>query len=309
MKMLMLSSIDNVLIILFYYLGVCLSTPNSQKKGYGRPKSAEPGSPLLRRALSPDRLHPRSAETKTSISPLANTVVKVTPRVTIAQSSHIEVTDESNDSFKETNDAKSEKKVPSEQKADYSKLTHGISINLGNVGMSNSCGSTQLPRIAEEKDSPTGTKSDDYSSKEIGEKNDKQSTQDNQPGEKDHEDVHRDDKDQITADSKVSQCSKKDESIQSSISTNTRQVHCAITTLQKSLDQKHCQDREKSNASLPYKTHVLEQKTLSKSNIEAHQDGRKLLKKHKVEPSDSTGGAHSCMHENSASSGKDKNNQ
>ena len=107
-------------------------------------------------------------------------MVKVTPRVTIAQQSHNSsdtCSDESNDSFKETNEStKGEKKVPSEQKGDYSKLTHSISINLGNVSMSNSCGSTQLPRIAEEKDSPTGTKSDDYSSsKEISaEKSDKQ---------------------------------------------------------------------------------------------------------------------------------------
>ncbi|XP_015594405.1 microtubule-associated serine/threonine-protein kinase 3 isoform X2 [Cephus cinctus] len=155
-----------------YSPGVSLSTPNTQKKGYGRPKSAEPGSPLLRRALSPDRLHPRSAESKTSISPLANSVVKVTPRVTIAQTFHTESTDENTDSVsKESNDSKSEKKSSnSEQKvgtADYSKLAHGISINIANVGMSNSCGSTQLPRIAEEKDSPTGSKSDDYSAKEV----------------------------------------------------------------------------------------------------------------------------------------------
>ena len=32
------------------------------KRGIGRPKSCEPRSPLLRRALSPDRLHPSSAE-------------------------------------------------------------------------------------------------------------------------------------------------------------------------------------------------------------------------------------------------------
>ncbi|KZC12804.1 Microtubule-associated serine/threonine-protein kinase 1 [Dufourea novaeangliae] len=158
-----------------YSPGVCLSTPNNQKKNYGRPKSAEPGSPLLRRALSPDRLHPRSAESKTSISPLANTVVKVTPRVTIAQSSYSETSEESGDSFKDANDSKTEKKVPTEPKSDYSKLSHGISINLGNVGMSNSCGGTQLPRIAEEKDSPTGSKGDDYTSKDAlsTEKNDK----------------------------------------------------------------------------------------------------------------------------------------
>lgn len=147
------------------HLGVCLSTPNNQKKSYGRPKSAEPGSPLLRRALSPDRLHPRSAENKTSISPLANTVVKVTPRATIAQS-YSETPEECSDSFKEPNDSKVEKKVSTESKSDYSKISHGISINLGNVGISNSCGSTQLPRIAEEKDSPTGSKADDYS-KEV----------------------------------------------------------------------------------------------------------------------------------------------
>ena len=147
-----------------------MSTPNNQKKGFNRPKSAEPGSPLLRRALSPDRLHPRSAENKTSISPLANTVVKVNPRVTIAQTSSTEVIEDTGDALKETNESKSDKKVASEQKVapDYSKLTHGMSINIGNVGMSNSCGSTQLPRIAEEKDSPTGTKSDDYSARVIG---------------------------------------------------------------------------------------------------------------------------------------------
>ncbi|XP_067645232.1 microtubule-associated serine/threonine-protein kinase 3 [Eurosta solidaginis] len=43
----------------------------SKKTGFVRTKSGEPSSPLLRRALSPDRLHPRSAEAKcTLISPL-----------------------------------------------------------------------------------------------------------------------------------------------------------------------------------------------------------------------------------------------
>ncbi|XP_059217163.1 serine-rich adhesin for platelets isoform X1 [Stomoxys calcitrans] len=46
-------------------------TAGSKKTGFVRTKSSEPSSPLLRRALSPDRLHPRSAETKcTLISPL-----------------------------------------------------------------------------------------------------------------------------------------------------------------------------------------------------------------------------------------------
>ncbi|XP_043803758.1 microtubule-associated serine/threonine-protein kinase 3 isoform X2 [Apis laboriosa] len=162
-----------------YSPGVCLSTPNNQKKSYGRPKSAEPGSPLLRRALSPDRLHPRSAENKTSISPLANSVVKVTPRTTIAQS-YSETSEECSDNYKEPNDSKVEKKVSTESKSDYSKISHGISINLGNVGMSNSCGSTQLPRIAEEKDSPTGSKADDYSKEVLSlEKVDKNNTSTN----------------------------------------------------------------------------------------------------------------------------------
>lgn len=50
------------------------------KKSFSRPKSTEPstaGSPLLRRALSPDRLHPRSAEGKkpTTISPLCSKAI------------------------------------------------------------------------------------------------------------------------------------------------------------------------------------------------------------------------------------------
>ncbi|XP_075161364.1 microtubule-associated serine/threonine (MAST) protein kinase dop isoform X2 [Haematobia irritans] len=46
-------------------------TAGAKKTGFVRTKSSEPSSPLLRRALSPDRLHPRSAENKcTLISPL-----------------------------------------------------------------------------------------------------------------------------------------------------------------------------------------------------------------------------------------------
>lgn len=151
---------------MFHVSGVSLSTPSGQKKGFGRPKSAEPGSPLLRRALSPDRLHPRSAESKTSISPLANTVLKVIPRVTIAQTSITDTVNEASNHLKETVDTKAEKKS-SEQKpsGEYPKLAHGMSINIPNVGIPSS---TQLPRIAEEKDSPTGSKSDDYSSRSVG---------------------------------------------------------------------------------------------------------------------------------------------
>ncbi|EFN76840.1 Microtubule-associated serine/threonine-protein kinase 2 [Harpegnathos saltator] len=293
-----------------YSPGVCLSTPNSQKKGYGRPKSAEPGSPLLRRALSPDRLHPRSAESKTSISPLANTVVKVTPRVTIAQSSHNEAFDDAGDGFKETADAKGDKKVPSEQKADYSKLTHGISINLGNVSMSNSCAGTQLPRIAEEKDSPTGSKGDDYTSKEISEKSEKQSTSASQSGDAGNNEARCDNEHVITVIDKASQSSKKEENVQpAGVSANTQLMHHVTTTTttttatsQKNVDQRHGQAGEKSTtSSLTHKTHVFEQKASAKGNVEAHQEARKLLKKHKIESTDST-------HESNAPLGKDKKN-
>ncbi|XP_070159421.1 microtubule-associated serine/threonine-protein kinase 3 isoform X2 [Polyergus mexicanus] len=294
-----------------YSPGACLSTPNSQKKGYGRPKSAEPGSPLLRRALSPDRLHPRSAESKTSISPLVNAVAKVTPRVTIAQSSHNnEISDESSVNFKETNEgAKGEKKVPSEQKVDYSKLTHGISINLGNVSMSNSCGSTQLPRIAEEKDSPTGTKSDDYSSsKEIGpEKSEKQSI--GCSSDQSVERAQSNKRQSKTADSsKISQYKKKEENaIQSSVSQASTQQITSVTNLQKNLDQKHYQAGERSITapSLSHKPFIVEQKSISKGNMEVHQDSKKILKRYKADFVDN---AHSSTHESSAASGREKKN-
>lgn len=53
-------------------VGMSSATANAaiKKNSFSRPKSAEPGSPLLRRALSPDRLHPRAAENKCVISPL-----------------------------------------------------------------------------------------------------------------------------------------------------------------------------------------------------------------------------------------------
>lgn len=205
---------------------------------------------------------------------------------------------------------KNEKKVPNEQKADYSKLTHGISINLGNGSMSNSCGSTQLPRIAEEKDSPTGTKGDDYSSKEIGEKSDKQPSTacGGQSGivEETHGDVsHDNERQNVTTGIKVSQCNKKEENTQSGVSTNVQQAHGA-TASQKNSDQRHCQASEKSSALLSHKIHVFEQKASGKGNAEAHQDVKKILKKHKVEPSDNTNAARSSARESSVSLAKDK---
>lgn len=75
-----------------YSPGSSLTPGPATKKCLGRPKSAEPGSPLLRRALSPDRLHPRSAEAKgtATISPLATPSPKLgnnPPRLTITSQS------------------------------------------------------------------------------------------------------------------------------------------------------------------------------------------------------------------------------
>ncbi|GAB6022280.1 Microtubule-associated serine/threonine-protein kinase 2 [Chamberlinius hualienensis] len=58
------------------------------KGGFSRPKSAEPGSPLLRRALSPDRLHPSGKSRRDSngqnISPLATPSSSPPPAVKTA---------------------------------------------------------------------------------------------------------------------------------------------------------------------------------------------------------------------------------
>ena len=97
-------------------------------------------------------------------------MVRVTPRATKTQTSLNDSTEEIDGQAKESMDPKcSEKKSSFETKqvCDCTKLSHGMSINIASVSLTNSCVSTQLPRIAEEKDSPTGTKSDD---KDITEK-------------------------------------------------------------------------------------------------------------------------------------------
>lgn len=207
-----------------YSPGTSLSTPGSgNKKGFGRPKSAEPGSPLLRRALSPDRLHPRSAESKSkpapsSISPLCNPALKVTistaPRVTITSqsppipsrptvteyvSSNAQVVTSKppehpllarpardmpmekslNYTDLHQRSDRKDKKITAESNSvtmigssldedqhvsnsEFIKLEHRNSLPPGsvNVGVIVPCDRTSqhLPRIAEEKDSPTGSK-------------------------------------------------------------------------------------------------------------------------------------------------------
>lgn len=207
-----------------YSPGTSLTTPGSgSKKGFGRPKSAEPGSPLLRRALSPDRLHPRSAESKvkptpTSISPLCNPALKVTvssaPRVTITSQSppipsrpaseYVSTVDQVVTSkppehpllvrsgrdmpveklltYNEQRSERRERKSGAESSHvvhstsltsqdhvlhcsqignnDFVKLEHRNTLGSVNVGtiVPSDRGTQHLPRIAEEKDSPTSSK-------------------------------------------------------------------------------------------------------------------------------------------------------
>ncbi|XP_049805773.1 microtubule-associated serine/threonine-protein kinase 3 isoform X3 [Schistocerca nitens] len=118
------------------------------KKGFGRPKGAEPGSPLLRRALSPDRLHPRSAEKPAppSVSPLCQpsppkvTVSSASPRLTSGVAASVPSPSD-----------------PERRKSDPNPCSEHSSSDF-RASASGDRGSQHLPRIAEEKDSPTGSK-------------------------------------------------------------------------------------------------------------------------------------------------------
>lgn len=113
------------------------------KKGFVRPKTAEPGSPLLRRALSPDRLHPRSAESKCSISPLCSSG---TPPVVKAQSRS-----GASAVWRPSSQEKEAKESESDSGSQQCESSEGrLSLNLSGPG-------ELLPRIAEEKDSPTNS--------------------------------------------------------------------------------------------------------------------------------------------------------
>nr|XP_024217169.1 microtubule-associated serine/threonine-protein kinase 2 [Halyomorpha halys] len=134
---------------------------NATKKSFNRPKSAEPGSPLLRRALSPDRLHPRSAENKskscsTTISPLCDPALKVTisslPRVTITSKSppvqKLAVDKDTIKSKPPEHPVRKDKERRVEEQIQEDSDTDFIGLAT----------SQPLPRIAEEKDSPTAVK-------------------------------------------------------------------------------------------------------------------------------------------------------
>lgn len=125
-------------------------TPNTSncsqtKKGFVRPKAAEPGSPLLRRALSPDRLHPRSAESKCSlISPLCSSG---TPPASVKAQVRCSTSAVWRSSSQQ--DIKDGDGEITQQSCDSGNSSENrLSLNLAGPG-------ELLPRIAEEKDSPT----------------------------------------------------------------------------------------------------------------------------------------------------------
>ncbi|XP_065338341.1 microtubule-associated serine/threonine-protein kinase 3 isoform X2 [Cloeon dipterum] len=120
-----------------YSPGATTLTPTPHcKKFASRPKSAEPGSPLLRRALSPDRLHPRSAENKNKggISPLCKATVA---KAGLKQGSP------------PVSELLSCKPPPVARELLPDKVQPKELPSIG-----------PLPRIAEEKDSPTGSRED-----------------------------------------------------------------------------------------------------------------------------------------------------
>lgn len=126
--------------------GAPIAICTQSKKSFVRAKTSEPGSPLLRRALSPDRLHPRSAENKCSISPLCSTgnnqtIVKAQPR-------------NNNTALWKPTQLDREKDLELENTSDSatseSQSQNRLSLNLSAPG-------ELLPRIAEEKDSPTSS--------------------------------------------------------------------------------------------------------------------------------------------------------
>ncbi|ODM91547.1 Microtubule-associated serine/threonine-protein kinase 2 [Orchesella cincta] len=140
------------------------------KKPFSRTKNAEPGSPLLRRALSPDRHHPRPTEVK-AISPLCNPAPKVTisspPKVTFTSQPHGSIVSKTSTTVSTVSSGLASEALRRSRKdgrvevsdCDLSKSGSTISSvsdssNMVPSSSSLSSVSMVLPRIAEEKDSP-----------------------------------------------------------------------------------------------------------------------------------------------------------
>lgn len=156
-----------------------IATGAVAKKSFARPKSAEPSSPLLRRALSPDRLHPRTAENKIVVSPLCcNAPIKTNQRPVsgIWRSGSATVIGSNNggNGGQYTTSTKLSEKITEHEDENEedsptsltapslplplpptssSQINQSLSLSLQAPG-------EMLPRIAEEKDSPTGGQED-----------------------------------------------------------------------------------------------------------------------------------------------------
>lgn len=138
------------------------------KKSFVRPKSAEPSSPLLRRALSPDRLHPRSAENKCVLSPLCCNSVPIKPnqrpvsgiwRPGSASSASSLTSSGSNtiisEKIQEHEDENDEQIIAPPSSPQINSIVQQMSGRESSMSLSLQAPGELLPRIAEEKDSPT----------------------------------------------------------------------------------------------------------------------------------------------------------
>lgn len=151
------------------------STVAISKKPFVRPKSAEPSSPLLRRALSPDRLHPRSAENKCVLSPLCCNSVPVKQNQfgiwrpgsgntasSLASSNSSTIISEKITEHEDENDEQIIAPPSSPQINAVQSLSRESSMSL-----TLQAPGELLPRIAEEKDSPTSVHEHSVSETEV----------------------------------------------------------------------------------------------------------------------------------------------
>ncbi|XP_030375087.1 microtubule-associated serine/threonine-protein kinase 3 isoform X2 [Scaptodrosophila lebanonensis] len=137
----------------------------SKKNSFARTKSAEPSSPLLRRALSPDRLHPRSAETKISplccSPPIKQTTTKHQRVVAGSWRTAAATTNSSGQLLPHTNVDECQKQSTgtSTTLVTGSAPVAALTTEHNNLSISPQTPATVelLPRIAEEKYSPTCT--------------------------------------------------------------------------------------------------------------------------------------------------------
>lgn len=130
--------------------------PSKKPSGFVRPKSSEPGSPLLRRALSPDRLHPRSAETKCAlISPLAGHHQSIKSGVRGSASSSSVWRPAANTSTTVIQQEQSIEETPPPPPVIEATPPVIEQTNSNRLSLTLAGPGELLPRIAEEKDSPT----------------------------------------------------------------------------------------------------------------------------------------------------------